>query len=162
MSKEQDRKFMISFAGVLALLIVITLGIIVLAMVMTPDQSESSAAQANKVDARTAPIGSVSTEATAAAAAPAAATEVAAVALSGEAVYGQVCGVCHDLGVQNAPKPDDNAAWVARKSAAGGVDGLVASAIKGKNAMPPRGGKADLGDDAIKAAVEWMLAKAGA
>jgi cytochrome c5 len=56
----------------------------------------------------------------------------------------------------------DKAAWSARKSAAGGADGLAASAIKGKNSMPARGGNADLSDDEIKATVGLMLQKSGA
>jgi cytochrome c5 len=38
-----------------------------------------------------------------------------------------------------------------------GIDGLVASAINGLNVMPPRGGRPDLSDQQIKAAVEFML-----
>ena len=157
MSKDQDKKFMISFAGVLALLFAITIGIVVLAMLMTPDHDTASVAEAGKVEARTAPIGTVVTD-------PAALKTAAAVARepwNAEQVYTQVCAACHDAGVLEAPKPTDKAAWTTRKGAAGGVDGLVASAIKGKNSMPARGGKADLSDDEVKAAVELMLQKAG-
>lgn len=157
MSKDQDKKFMISFAGVLALLFGITIGIIVLAVIMTPSHDNSNAAELKKVAARTAPIGIVVTD-------PAALVKTAAVARepwTAEQVYTQVCAACHDAGVLEAPKPSDKAAWSTRKAAAGGLDGLTASAIKGKNSMPARGGKADLSDDEIKAAVELMLQRAG-
>lgn len=158
MSKDQDKKFMISFAGVLALLFGITFGIIVLAMIMAPDHAElATAAEAKKVAARTAPIGAVVTD-------PALLVKTAAVARepwSAEQVYTQVCSACHEAGVLAAPKLTDKAAWTTRKGAAGGVDGLTASAIKGKNSMPARGGKADLSDDEIKSAVELMLQRAG-
>ena len=66
-----------------------------------------------------------------------------------------------DLGVLGAPKEGDTAAWQARLSAAGGVDGLVASVINGKNAMPPRGGNHDLSDEEVKAGVQQMLKLSG-
>jgi cytochrome c5 len=70
------------------------------------------------------------------------------------ALYGQVCAVCHVAGVGGAPKLGDKAAWAPRLAL--GVDGLTASVIKGKGAMPPRGGSA--GSDAdIQAAVAYMV-----
>ncbi len=157
-SKDQDKKFMISFAGVLALLFGITFGIIVLAMIMAPKHDNASEVEQKKVAARTAPLGTVVTD-------PALLVKTAAVAArepwTGEQVYTQVCSVCHDAGVLAAPMLTDKAAWTTRKGAAGGADGLTASAIKGKNSMPARGGKADLSDDEIKAAVELMLQRAG-
>lgn len=88
------------------------------------------------------------------AAAPAAAT-VAAGAGAGEALYKQACAVCHIAGVAGAPKFGDKAAWAPR--VANGVDALVASVLKGKGAMPPKGGSAASEAD-IKSAVEFMLA----
>ena len=48
----------------------------------------------------------------------------------------------------------DKAAWAPR--IAQGLPALVTSAIKGKNAMPPKGGSATPDAD-IKAAVEYMV-----
>jgi len=62
---------------------------------------------------------------------------------------------CHAAGVAGAPKLGDKAAWAARVG--GGSDALTASVIKGKGAMPPKGGSA-ASDADIKAAVEFMLA----
>ncbi len=92
-----------------------------------------------------------------AAAAPAAAPAPAATvaAGTGEALYKQACSVCHVAGVAGAPKFGDKAAWAPR--VAGGLDALTASVIKGKGAMPPKGGSA-ASDADIKAAVEYMLA----
>jgi len=87
-----------------------------------------------------------------AAAAPATAKIDAAPAL-----YAQACAVCHASGVANAPKLGDKAAWAPRLAA--GVDGLTASAIKGKGAMPPKGGTA-APDAEIKAVVAYMVASA--
>ena len=74
----------------------------------------------------------------------------------GKAVYDKVCAMCHAAGVANAPKLGDKAAWGPRVGV--GKDTLVATVIKGKGAMPPKAGAADLKEDDIKAAVEHMLA----
>lgn len=79
-------------------------------------------------------------------------------AADGKAVYDKTCVVCHASGVANAPKFGDKAAWAPR--AATGKDALLASVIKGKGAMPPKAGAADLKDDDIKAAIDYMLAAA--
>ena len=102
-------------------------------------------------------------EVVAAAAAPAPAGEQPAAAAagggSGEAVYTKACLACHSTGVAGAPKVGDAAAWEPRLGQ--GMDGLVTNAIKGKGAMPPKGGQMSLSDDDIKSAVEYMLEKTG-
>ena len=87
------------------------------------------------------------------AAAPAAAVPAAA-ASPAPALYTQVCAACHVAGVANAPKLGDKAAWAPRLAA--GVDGLTASVIKGKGAMPPKGGSG-ASDGEIKAVVAYMV-----
>jgi cytochrome c5 len=71
------------------------------------------------------------------------------------ALYTQACAVCHAAGVANAPKLGDKAAWAPRLAA--GVDGLTASVIKGKGAMPPKGGAMAAADADIKAVVSYMV-----
>jgi cytochrome c5 len=87
-----------------------------------------------------------------AAAAPAAAP--AAAAGNGEGLYKQACVACHAAGVAGAPKFGDKAAWAPR--IAQGVPALVQSAVKGKGAMPPKGGSA-ASEAEIRAAVEYMV-----
>ena len=87
------------------------------------------------------------------AAAPVAAKSVS---LTGEQVVAQVCNVCHQAGLAGAPKTGDKAAWAPR--IAQGMDTLYVSAIKGKNAMPARGGNAALSDAEVKAAVDRLVA----
>jgi cytochrome c5 len=77
-------------------------------------------------------------------------------AADGKAIYDKTCVACHAAGVANAPKLGDKAAWAPRVAI--GKDALVASVVKGKGAMPPKAGAADLKDDDIKAAVDYMLA----
>ena len=91
------------------------------------------------------------------AAAPAAATAAVAAAGGGDGkgTYEKVCSVCHASGVAGAPKFGDKAAWKPR--IATGADALHNSALKGKNAMPPKGGMADLPDGDVVAAVDYMM-----
>ena len=92
--------------------------------------------------------------ATQAAAAPAAAAPAPA-ADNAAALYNQACVACHAAGVAGAPKFGDKAQWAPR--IAQGIDVLTASAIKGKGAMPPKGGAANASDADIKAVVTYMV-----
>jgi len=91
----------------------------------------------------------------AASAAPAAPAPGAA---EGKAVYDRACIACHQAGVAGAPKFADKSAWVPRL--AQGMDALYASSLKGKGAMPPKGGQTALSDADVKAAVDYMVAAA--
>lgn len=71
----------------------------------------------------------------------------------GKKVYDTACAACHGTGVAGAPKLGDKAAWAPRIKQ--GNAALYNSAIKGKNAMPPKGGSS-ASDDEIKAAVDYM------
>jgi len=81
-----------------------------------------------------------------------------AFAADGKATYDKTCSVCHAAGVANAPKYGDKAAWAPR--AATGKDALLASVLAGKGAMPPKAGNAELSNDDIKAAIDFMLSAA--
>lgn len=80
--------------------------------------------------------------------------------LTGDAVYKQVCAACHGAGVAGAPKFGDKAAW--GPLAGKGVEALLASAINGKGAMPPKGGASQLSDFEIHRAVVYMANEGGA
>jgi len=84
----------------------------------------------------------------------------AAGARSGEDVYKTVCSACHASGAAGAPKFGDQGDWAARIKQ--GEKTLLATALKGKGAMPPRGGGADLSDLEVQRAVVYMANKAGA
>lgn len=86
--------------------------------------------------------------------APAAAGNAPAAAGAGEALYKQACVACHAAGVANAPKFGDKAAWAPRIKT--GLDALTGSVIKGKGAMPPKGGTTAADAD-IRSAVEYMV-----
>lgn len=95
---------------------------------------------------------------TAVAAAAPAATQTAAAAPAaggkGEALYKQACFACHATGAANAPKFGDKAAWAPRIKE--GTPHLYESALKGKGAMPPKGGST-ASDDDVKAAVDYIV-----
>lgn len=73
----------------------------------------------------------------------------------GEKIYNQACVACHRSGVAGAPKFGDKAAWA--PYVATGMDTMIELAIKGKGAMPARGGLASASDSDIAAAVHFMV-----
>ena len=72
--------------------------------------------------------------------------------------YDKLCATCHAVGLMNAPKLGDAAAWKERLDKAGGLDGLVQQGIKGINAMPPKGGST-VNDDQFHDLVVFFLDK---
>ena len=78
----------------------------------------------------------------------------AASAADGSAVYEANCAMCHKM---LKPKTGDKAAWA--PLIAQGVDTLTATTIKGKGMMPAKGGKPNLSDADVKAAVQYMVDK---
>ncbi|AUM12792.1 c-type cytochrome [Ketobacter alkanivorans] len=70
------------------------------------------------------------------------------------AKYNMYCMACHGTGAAGAPKTGDKAAWEPRLAA--GIDAMVASAKKGKNAMPPMGLCSDCSDAELKELIEFM------
>jgi len=158
-SGNNDKAFAITFLGVIGILVGFTFTIIVIAKILTSgDKSVDETALNQAIQTRIAPIGTVITD-------PAALLKVSAAAahapLSGEQVVAQVCSACHGTGLLGSPKIGDKAAWSGRLKADGGIDGLLASASKGKGSMPARGGNPDLSNDEIKAAIQQMLKQTG-
>jgi cytochrome c5 len=76
-------------------------------------------------------------------------------AADGKSVYESTCIACHGIGVANAPKFGDKKAWEPHLTH--GTEQLYESALKGKGAMPPRGGNLTLSDAQVKAAVDYMV-----
>ncbi|RYF15102.1 MAG: cytochrome c5 family protein [Comamonadaceae bacterium] len=93
---------------------------------------------------------------------PATATGASAVTATGPGAdtYAKSCAACHAAGVTGAPKPGDKADWGPR--IAQGKETLYTHALQGytgkKGVMPPKGGFANLSDDEVKAAVDYMVA----
>ena len=75
---------------------------------------------------------------------------------SPDQLYQGACQACHATGVAGAPKTGDAGAWSERISK--GLEALVAAAIKGVGAMPPRGGS-QYSDEQMHAVVEYIVAE---
>ena len=95
----------------------------------------------------------------AAAPAPAAGAPAAAGGDSGKgkSIFDTTCMACHATGAAGAPKIGDKAAWGPRLKE--GMPAVYGIAMKGKGAMPPKGGNASLSDADVKAAVDYMVSK---
>lgn len=91
------------------------------------------------------------------AAAPAPAPAAEPTAAPGEAVYQKACAACHAEGVAGAPKTGDVEAWKARIEK--GPEALIQSAINGVGTMPAKGGVAELTDEDVAAATNFMIEK---
>jgi cytochrome c5 len=118
-------------------------------LVVNRPHADPSALTPEAVAARIQPVGKVEFGA---------ASAGSAAAKSGEDIVKEVCGACHIPGVANAPKLGDKAAWAPRLKQ--GLDGLLQSVVKGKNAMPPRAGSS-LTDQELARAIVYMANQAG-
>ena len=79
----------------------------------------------------------------------------------GDQIFNKICIQCHaaDSSVPNAPKIENNGDWAPR--IAQGFDTLFQHALNGFNAMPAKGGAADLTDQELKRAITYMANKSG-
>lgn len=81
-------------------------------------------------------------------------------AATGKSVVQSACAACHASGVAGAPKLGSAADWGPRIDK--GIAALYRSALQGTDkGMPPKGGRSDLPDADVKAAVDYMVAQAG-
>lgn len=154
--KDQDSIFFKNFSLLLGFLVLLTIVLAVVGSMMHEDilGRDDLAQDRSDVVKAIEPVSQVNTgdaiiaEST---------TDETAVAfdgsLDGKMIYDNVCMACHTAGVAGAPKLEA-AEWADRM--AGGIDALMTSSINGKGAMPPRGGRADLSDEQMKAVIEFM------
>ncbi|MFT4058532.1 MAG: c-type cytochrome [Legionella sp.] len=76
----------------------------------------------------------------------------------GQEIYEQHCTVCHKDGLAGAPKFRNEHDWSPRLLGRT-LDDLVASSIKGLNAMPTKGTCLKCSEDDLNAAIAYMLPK---
>ena len=160
---KQDSHFFNNFSLVLGILFAVTLGLFAFArhvgadhqgkQVTTDPRYVASVEERLKPVAAIAVAGQDNTALAIKSVGPA--TAAAALPADGTAAYETACVACHGAGIAGAPKVGDKAAWAPRL--AQGIDALTASAIKGKGAMPPKGGAANASDADIKAVVTFMV-----
>ncbi|MBM5810574.1 MAG: cytochrome c5 family protein [Gammaproteobacteria bacterium] len=184
---SQDSHFRNVFGAILGILVAVTLSLLGLARWLdrsTADQRHADdplvraevlerirplgrvalAGQVNSALALSAPAATPVTP-TSAATAPeptpaVAAASPAAAGPDGKAIFDSACNVCHGAGLAGAPKVGDKAGWAAR--IAQGTATLHQHAIQGYQGaigvMPAKGGRTDLSDEAVGAAVDYMVA----
>ncbi len=161
---SHDRQFFDTFMLILGVLFAATIALFFLARQIHAETKgqhhlEDPAVLA-KTSERIAPVGMVILDGEADTTAVAVVTEtVVAQVRTGPEVYNTACMACHTTGAGGAPKIGDSAAWADRLSK--GQATLIEHAIKGFQGdagyMPPKGGRADLTDDEVSAAVEFMV-----
>ncbi len=80
---------------------------------------------------------------------------------NGKKTYDSVCFACHGTGAAGAPMMGHKDAWAPR--IAKGIATLDKHALHGfqgkKGVMPAKGGRTDLSDADVKAAVAYMVSK---
>ena len=167
---SRDQKFFDMYSLVIGVLAAVALAILVLAMKMTDltqgvytrDAAEYQAALTDRIR----PVGQVyrsgeEHESSAPTVETPAEPEPVATAMSGPQVYNSACLACHGAGIGGAPVLGDAAQWTDRISQ--GADTLKEHAVRGYTGsmgyMPPKGGRLDLSDAEIEAAVDYMLAE---
>jgi len=165
---NRDQKFFDRYSLVLGVLAAATIALIVLAMklsdltqgVYTRDGAEYQAA----LNARIRPFGEVylpgeeyATTVPTVETAPE--PEPVATIMSGPQVYNSACIACHGTGVAGAPMIGDAEAWGPRIAL--GMDTLNEHAVNGftgsQGFMPAKGGRLDLSDDEVHAAIQYMV-----
>ncbi len=174
---KTDKHFKNVFSGILGILIAIAIALFIFSRFTDDDITGARLVDdpllQEKANERIRPFGRVAVAgqdngalaieeppAVAPAASPAAepAATVAA-AVDGAGTYQSACAVCHTAGIAGAPRVGDKAGWAAR--IAQGPDTLNKHAIKGfqgvAGMMPAKGGRLDLSDAAVIAAVEHMV-----
>lgn len=165
-SQNEDQQFFDLFTLIIGLLIGVTVGIFILGRyvghttqarwVMQDDYMQA------QVAARLAPAGRATLPGetrTAAVAAQVADAGSPAPSLSGEAVYNSACVACHGSGIGGAPRLGDVAAWSSRIAQGEAVlsDRVLNGYTGAAGYMPPKGGRVDLSDAEILAAMNYLL-----
>jgi cytochrome c5 len=169
---KHDRHFVNVFSAVLGILIAIAL--VLIGISRTVDSGPKGARDTGdplmqaKAHERIKPFGQVAVAGqdnsalafVAPVTPPAPAAAGAALPTDGKSVYEMACAACHGSGLAGAPKFGDRAAWTTR--VAQGRETLEKHALEGYQGsagfMPAKGGRTDLSDDAVKAAVDYMAA----
>ena len=167
---KQDSQFFNVFSLVLGILVAITLVLFALARsvgagtqaehVLEDAKYQAAVRQNIEPFVRVAVAGQDNSALAIEAAAAPADGAVAVALTDGPSVYEAACVACHGAGIGGAPKFGDAAAWNARL--AQGKATLYKHAIEGfqgsAGVMPAKGGRTDISDELIQAAVDYMVA----
>lgn len=141
----------------------ILISVLPLALISGAYAIDLTDAQRAEIETRIKPVGDVCLEGERCGGLPAAtvkaagAAPAAVAAVDGEATYNMACMACHATGAGGAPMVGDVDAWTPR--IAKGPDALHNSGLNGVagTSMMAKGGRADLSDAAVMAAVDYMI-----
>lgn len=161
MSADHDRAFFRSFAIVLGILVAFAIVFVFVARMAVSDSGAFAEIKYARIAERTEPVYEVVTDPSQVQAVAQASSGGASSGApkSAQEVYQSVCSTCHATGVLGAPKFGSASAW--KPHIAKGKKTLYQHAIHGFKAMPPKGGATSLSDAEVKAAVDYMVKKAG-
>lgn len=162
-NQEEDKRFFKSFGVVMAILggIAVTSFVIAFVIAQVTGYEGLRPEQKMLIQKRTDPVYRVVTKATAMQKVSAGGGGSAAnQTKSGEQVFKALCHTCHVPGLMGAPKVSDKAEWK-KRLAQKGIKTLHQHAIHGFKAMPPKGGNPALSNKEVKAAVNYILKRAG-
>ncbi len=164
---DTDQNFFDVFMLVLGILIGVAFALLLLARYVASGTQEQwvieDQAYQKGIAERIEPVGRVVLTGDAdASAVQVAAAEPVREILSGPQVYNSACLACHGNDLTGAPMFGNAAQWAPR--IAKGKDVLVQHTIEGFTGevgyMPPKGGRVDLSDDEILAALDYMIEEA--
>ena len=152
---QHDKSFFTTLLAVMGFLVLLALVFYFIAQsVVDSDGPAGQNAQLTlRIEENIKPVGTVVV------AGESASTAVASGPRSGADIYNSTCLACHGTGAAGAPKVGDKAAWAPRADK--GLDGLLATATNGLNAMPPKGTCADCSAEELKASIVYMLKETG-
>jgi len=165
-SHATDKHFFDLFMVVIGVLIGVTFGLFILANYIAGKTQVVYVLQdkpvQEQVEANITPIAMVALdgdEIAAAVAGEVATAEPVAAVQTGPQVYNQACLACHGAGVGGAPVVGEQAEWSGRIAQGNSIltDHVINGYTGSAGYMPPKGGRVDLSDDEIIAAMDYMI-----
>jgi cytochrome c5 len=167
-TEKRDQQFFDGFMVLVGIFVGMIAGVLMLGdLVGEGEADHDDGSEQAAVIERISPIGEVAligdpSLAAAPAPAPAAAASAPAAATaqrSGEQVYQEACALCHDAGVGGAPMIGDQAAWAPRLEQDQAVlQDHVLNGFQGDaGVMPAKGGRVDLSDENVLAAMQHLI-----
>jgi len=156
---QQKNAFLKPFLGVIAILVVISVVLFIIARSFsngpTAEQAQAPDSRMQAaVEQRLKSFGDVNVGGAAPQQAAAGGAQ-----RSPQQIVENTCAACHASGTLGAPVIGTQGDWSARLDK--GADSLVKNAMNGLNAMPPKGGDASLSEAELKGAIGYMLAESG-
>ncbi|MGI9342590.1 MAG: c-type cytochrome [Gammaproteobacteria bacterium] len=165
-SHATDKHFFDLFMVVIGVLIGVTFGLFILANYIAGKTQVVYVLQdkpvQEQVEANITPIAMVAVDGDEIAeevAGEVATAEPVAAVLTGPQVYNQACLACHGAGVGGAPVVGEPDVWSGRIAQGNAVltDHVINGYTGPAGYMPPKGGRVDLSDEEIIAAMDYMI-----